>query len=186
MNERPRIILGVTGSVAAKLTPKLVAALQVLGDVDVVATKAALYFWDRAETGTRLWTDDEEWPGSLYVKDQDVPHIKLGDEADILVIAPLTANTLAKMAHGLADNLLTSLFLAWPIDKPIVIAPAMNTRMWENLRTRANLGWFWDLHGHSRVVDPVAKKLACGTTGKGAMADIAEIVTRVRNVLRLN
>lgn len=183
MNQ-PRILLGVTGSVAAKLTPKLVAALQEIGEVQVVATKAARYFWDPAQTGAHLWTDEQEWPGERYVKDQPVPHIALGDWADLLVIAPLTANTATKLALGIADNLLTCLYYAWPDDKPVLIAPAMNTRMWLNDLTRQH--WQTIIMVKNVVIAlPVSKPLACGTVGIGAMADIADIAAKGRTLLSI-
>ena len=180
---RPHILLGVTGSVAAKLTPKLVSALQELGEVEVVATEPARYFWDGTSTGTRLWTEADEWPGRLYQKDQEVPHIALGDWADVLVIAPLTATTLAKLALGLADNLLTSVYYAWPTGKPVVVAPAMNTRMWLNPLTRAYLDLLRERTTRHRVILPVSKRLACGTTGFGAMAEIETIKQTVSRAL---
>ncbi len=180
---RPHILLGVTGSVAAKLTPKLVAALQELGEVEVAATDPALYFWKREETGARLWTEADEWPGEIYAKDQPVPHIALGDWADILVVAPMTANTLTKMAVGIADNLLSCVIYAWPTTKPVVIAPAMNTRMWMNFATARHLNGLRDRMHNLRIVPPQSKRLACGTTGYGAMADIAVIKKAVRDIL---
>lgn len=180
---RPHILLGVTGSVAAKLTPKLVQALQELGEVQVVATESARYFWDGRSTGTRLWTEADEWPGQLYRKDQEVPHIALGDWADILVIAPLTANTLTKLAQGIVDNLLTSVYYAWPTDKPVVVAPAMNTRMWLNPLSRSHLDLLRERTARHRIILPVSKQLACGTTGIGAMADIETIKQTVSRAL---
>lgn len=180
---RPNILLGVTGSVAAKLTPKLVAALRQIGEVEVVATDPALYFWKREETGARLWTEADEWPGGLYAKDQPVPHIALGDWADALVIAPLTANTLTKLALGIADNLLTCTAYAWPDGKPLVVAPAMNTRMWQNGLTQGHLAELGRRLPAFSQVPPVARRLACGTTGIGAMADIPDIVAAVRAAL---
>ncbi len=180
---RPNILLGVTGSVAAKLTPKLVAALRQIGEVEVVATDPALYFWKREETGARLWTEADEWPGELYVKDQPVPHIALGDGADILVIAPLTANTLTKLALGICDNLLTCTAYAWPDGKPLIVAPAMNTRMWQNELTQGHLADLARRLPAFGLIPPVARRLACGTTGVGAMADIGSIAAAVRESL---
>ena len=179
---RPKILLGVTGSVAAKLTPQLAAALEGIGELQVIATAPSLYFWKRTDITARSWIDEDEWTGPGYVRDQDIPHISLGDWADALVIAPLSANTLAKLALGFSDNLLSCLYCAWPSDKPVIVVPAMNTRMWENPRTKAHLA---DLAGrvNHHVVDPVSKRLACGTTGVGAMADINEIVLAVQNAL---
>jgi phosphopantothenoylcysteine decarboxylase len=180
---RPRILLGVTGSVAAKLTPKLIIALDELGEVQVVATDPSLYFWRRKDAGVRVWTASDEWPGSVYQKDQEIPHIALGDWADILVVAPLTANTLTKMAVGLVDNLLTSIYYAWPERKPVVLAPAMNTRMWNNVLTERHLAALRDWPRKLTVVPPVSKRLACGATGRGAMADIGDIKSGVSAAL---
>jgi len=202
-----KIILGVTGSVAAKLTPKLIQALNPLVRLQVVATQPALYFFDQCQSPARdvpIITEADEWPGSgqwhglpgpdpndfswkslpsHYEKDQPIPHIDLGAWADLLLIAPLTANTLTKLALGLADNLLTSLFYAWPQDKPVIFAPAMNTRMWENPLTRQHLNAV-TTPPERFIVPPVEKHLACGTTGLGAMADIADIVQMTRDVIK--
>ncbi|MEY4723184.1 MAG: hypothetical protein RLZZ324_697 [Candidatus Parcubacteria bacterium] len=178
MTTRKRIALAVTASVAATLTPKTVAALQEIGDVALVCTRKSKYFFDSTTLRVPQWNDDTEWTGARegarYKKDQDIPHITIGDTADILVVAPLCANALTKFAVGLCDDLVSCLFYAWPQEKPVVVAPAMNTRMWENplterhLRTLTSQGVV--------VVPPVSKQLACGTSGMGAMADIADIV----------
>ena len=175
---RPKILLGITGSVAATLAPKLVQALQDIGDLQVVATESALHFWTPSGAGHRCWRDSDEWPSGGHRRGNEMPHIALGDWADLLVVAPLTANTLAKMAHGLADNLLTSLYLAWP-RRPVILAPAMNTRMLESVQVQSHLAVVRARPGHI-VVDPVEKRLACGTTGFGAMADIGAVVEAVR------
>lgn len=180
---RPKILLGVTGSVAAKLTPRVAKALQEIGDVKIIATKPSLYFWKRDDVSAEVWTDEMEWVGDGYVKDQEIPHIALGDWADILVVAPLTANTLAKMALGFSDNLLTCLYTAWPVEKPIVIAPAMNTRMWNNETVGGHIAKLHKGPTRHLVASPVRKRLACGTTGVGAMADIDDIVKAVKAAL---
>lgn len=177
-----KILLGVTGSVAAKLTPNLVRKLQAIGEVQVVATEPSLYFWRPSEVNAQTWTDDRETPGLGYRKDQSIPHIALGDWADVLVIAPLTANTLAKMALGLADNLLTCLVRAWPTDKPLILAPAMNTRMLENQLTGTQMAAVRSAFG-ARFVPTQSKRLACGTTGPGAMADLDAICQAVQDAL---
>jgi len=193
-----KILLGVTGSVAATLTEKMVKALRADGhEVQIVFTVPAWYFLGmrqigligricrkltgnsrrqpREVFGVPAWTDFEEWPGTRYRKNQEIPHIAFRDWADVLVIAPLSANTLAKAANGICDNLLTCVLRAWDRKKPVIIAPAMNTKMWEHPATAehlAKLKEWYDL----RLVPPVERKLACGDTGVGAMADIAEIV----------
>jgi len=182
------ILLGVTGSVAAGLTPKLAVALKELGEVQVVTTPRSLEFipatWDgNLLPGVKVWQDAHEW-GS-YSKGSPVLHIDLKNWADVLVIAPCTANTLAKMATGLADNLLTNVVRAWPSHKPLIVAPAMNTDMWDKPSTRRQLGALKADYPNFRLVEPQEKVLACRDTGMGAMADISAIVEEARKAAGL-
>lgn len=177
-----KILLGVTGSVAATLSKKLVDALQDAGhEVRVILTRASEYFVPRKCLYVPVYDENSEWPKERYEKGDEVLHIQLRDWADILVIAPLTANTLAKLSHGQADNLLTSVFLAWDKRKPIILAPAMNTKMWKNPLVQRNLALLdselREAGYEVRVIEPIAKRLACGEPGVGAMADIATIVS---------
>jgi phosphopantothenoylcysteine decarboxylase len=192
------ILLGVTGSVAASLTPKLVEALKEVGTVRVVYTdKGAVMAPDPNGVRIQRWGvgndevigamdvdvyfDNFEWPGKgfKWQKGKPVLHIDLRAWADILVIAPLTANTLAKIANGQADNLLTNIVRAWQVRKPLVVAPAMNTSMWDNPFTKRHLETLWEVY-KVKVVQPQSKVLACGDEGIGAMADIDEILQVVR------
>lgn len=192
------ILLGVTGSVAATLTPKLVTALKELGDVRVVLTNKGLemvpyskgkvaltpfghgYTGPAPIVGADLYTDDLEWcPADHWQKGDPVLHIDLRAWADMLVIAPLTANTLAKIANGQADNLLTSIVRAWQVGKPMFVAPAMNTSMWNNPFTKRHLDTLWEVY-RAQVIQPQSKVLACGDEGVGAMADIDMICQIVR------
>jgi phosphopantothenoylcysteine decarboxylase len=213
----PNVLLGVTGSVAAIKTPELYAALRERGlDVKVVATKAALYFFDPLAIGTEalmpatrnstvMILDDDEWPGrgsgQHYHRDDAVLHIELRRWADLLLIAPLDANTLAKLSNGLADNCLTCVWRAWDPARPVVLAPAMNTLMWQHPLTRRHLRQLaTDARADGipdnldesavaaainersptlRIVTPQVKELACGDVGVGAMADVAVIVDSV-------
>ena len=208
-----RLILGVTGSVAAIRTPALFRALSSAGhEVRIVATEPALYFFNPAdlETGSvaplpggrMLFRDADEWPPERYTRGDPVLHIELRKWADMLIVAPLDANTLAKFALGLSDNCLTCVFRAWDFTKPVVLAPAMNTFMWESPVTLRHLGQLlqdrasgpvstgWTLeeapavfarHAPSIVViPPQAKRLACGDVGVGAMAEVTEIAEVVR------
>jgi phosphopantothenoylcysteine decarboxylase len=209
-----RLLLGVTGSVAAIRTPALFRALASAGhEVRVVATEPALYFFDRAEldppaaaavTPARrvLFRDADEWPAGRYERNDPVLHIELRKWADMLIVAPLDANTLAKFAIGLSDNCLNCVFRAWDFSKPVVLAPAMNTFMWESpitLRHLAQLladrtrgagptGWSLDeapevfaRHAPRIVlIPPQAKRRACGDLGVGAMAEVTEIAEVVR------
>lgn len=202
-------ILGVTGSVAAIRTPALFAALRAAGhDVRVITTEPALYFFDPADLGPPdpaggpLFRDADEWPGVRYRRHDPVLHIEFRNWADLLVIAPLDANTLAKCALGLSDNFLTCLFRAWDFTKPVILAPAMNTLMWQSPVTLRHLrqlladrgdggageGWLLDeaaevfaRHAPRLVlIPPQFKQLACGDVGLGAMAEVATIAEAVR------
>lgn len=144
-----------------------------------VATQPALHFIDSFSlpASVRLYTDEDEWSSWSKIGD-DVLHIELRKWADAMVIAPLSANTLAKVAGGLCDNLLTCIVRAWDFSKPIYVAPAMNTFMWDNpftekhLESLKNLGFV--------VISPVCKKLACGDYGNGAMAEPSVIDSMLR------
>jgi phosphopantothenoylcysteine decarboxylase len=203
------ILLGVTGSVAAIHTGLLYSDLKNAGHtVKVLATAAAQYFFDPAAiepvAGQRnrevVILDDDEWPGQKYQRGDAVLHIELRRWADVLLVAPLDANTLAKMAAGLCDNCLTCVWRAWDMDRPIVLAPAMNTLMWENPLTTRHLRQLAEMSGknvpadldsemliewidtHNRklkIVPPIVKKLACDDTGIGALADRTDILAAV-------
>lgn len=171
-----RILLGITGSVAAILGPKLAAQLQSAGhEVRVVLTQSAHYFVQREDFPCEVFTDADEWPGEQYARSEYVLHILLRRWADCLLIAPLSANSLAKLAHGQADNLLTCIARAWDVKRPMVLAPAMNTLMWQHPATASHLkrlnSWLADL----QVVQPVHKTLVCGDTGVGALAPLEDI-----------
>jgi phosphopantothenoylcysteine decarboxylase len=194
------VLLGVTGSVAAIKTPELKQALLAAGhEVRILATRAATHFFDVKAVGAL--TDDDEWPEQGYTRGDAVLHIDLRRWADTLVLAPLDANTLAKLAVGLCDNALTCVWRAWNNTRPVVFAPAMNTLMWQHPFTRRHLRSVaadfgaGHLPGHLseddliplmndrckglRVVPPVSKELACGDIGVGAMGSVADIVTAV-------
>ncbi|MFI5460752.1 MAG: flavoprotein [Isosphaerales bacterium] len=210
-----RLILGATGSVAAVRTPALFAALRAAGhEVRVVATRPALYFFEPAELGRTagdppgapvagpLFTDGDEWPGAAYHRGDDVLHIEFRKWARMLIVAPLDANTLAKFALGISDNFLSCIYRAWDFSKPVILAPAMNTLMWESPVTLRHLrqviedrspfaipsGWTLDeapavfaRHAPQIIlIPPQAKRLACGDVGKGAMAEVTRIAEVVR------
>ena len=181
------VLLGVTGSVAAIYTPQLYADLRQAGHaVKIVATRSALYFFDAAsiEPTTEndrnkniVILDEEEWPGEHYERGDPVLHIELRRWAGVLLIAPCDANTLSKLALGLTDNCLTCVYRAWDRSRPVVLAPAMNTLMWEHPVTARHIEQITaDLRDSLRVVMPVAKKLACGDVGLGAMAGREAII----------
>jgi len=204
-----RILLGVTGSVAAIRTPSLFTALRDGGhEVRVVATEPALYFFDAEELGPAgrgegpLFRDADEWAGPRYRRDDLVLHISFRQWADLLIVAPLDANTLAKFSLGLSDNFLTCVFRAWDFSKPVILAPAMNTLMWQSPVTVRHLRGLISDHGDGRsgaawgldeaadvfarhapnlvLIPPQSKRLACGDIGLGAMAEVTTIAEVVR------
>ena len=197
------VILGMTGSVASIKARELITKLAFLAaprlpSLKVVATKAAKHFFNWEELKNDLsslnigfHSDEEEWRDWKKVGDP-VLHIELRRWADILVIAPCSANTLAKLANGLCDDLLSCIVRAWDFKDPnkrLIIAPAMNTMMWESPFTQKHLETLVELGGGTmdnqkrvQIIGPVEKTLACGDVGNGAMAspeDIARLVRRI-------
>lgn len=212
------VLLGVTGSVAAVKTREIFDRLESNGyPVRIVATEAATYFFDPSSIhpidGRRnpavVTLDEDEWPGrwegATYRRGDAVLHIELRRWADLFLIAPLDANTLAKMAHGICDNCLTCVWRAWEPSKPIVLAPAMNTLMWQHPTTRRQLRWLAEDFAAAdipqridsdecvtrinstaprlRIIPPVEKELACGDVGIGGLAPCDQIVQVVRQML---
>lgn len=165
------ILLGITGSVAATLGRKLVDDLSTIDQVETILTQSAKNF-----TNVEHYNDDDEWASWEHGK--QVLHIALRDRASVLVIAPCSANTLAKLANGISDNLLTCVARAWGDKWPLIIAPAMNTRMWENPITWEHLRQI-DKYYNVTIIRPTTKTLACGEHGIGAMADIGEIIAAI-------
>lgn len=185
------MLLGVTGSVAAVKCGELARALQGGGaEVRVVATTAAAHFLDRAEASgypglpeeVEVLGDAQEWEAWSAVGDP-VLHVELRKWADVLCLAPLSANSLAKLAGGFCDGLLTCTFRAWDwaSGRAVVAAPAMNTLMWQSPLTDPQIDTLRRLG--VRVVEPVAKMLACGDEGVGAMAAPDAIVLAVASAL---
>ena len=123
------ILLGVTGSYSTAEINELISAFQAVGhEVKVVATKNAMPFLrGKFPLGVDFWDAEK------------VPDINLCTWSDILVVAPLSANTLAKFANGLCDDLLTTIFLSWDFNKPVILSPEMKSRMWENMITKSHL-----------------------------------------------
>jgi phosphopantothenoylcysteine decarboxylase len=198
------VLIGATGSVAAVRIPALYESLRAGGhQVKIVATDAALYFFDGSFAGPdTVYCDADEWPGQRYSRNDTVLHIELRKWADLFLIAPLDANTLAKLAVGLCDNCLTCVWRAWDLTKPVILAPAMNTFMWQHPFTKRHLrslgADFGAAHvpGHLdddamiaqindrakgfRIVAPIVKALACGDTGIGAMAEVSDLTSAVQ------
>ncbi len=238
------ILLGVSGSVASVKLPELITCLmktiKTLRRIDVVCSASAVHFVTQAEyqgasvgqkienllselestNGSKegvkvtLFSDEDEWRSYARVGSDPVLHIDLVKRNDLFLIAPLSANSLAKIANGIADNLLTCCVRAWPwattksLLKPLLVAPAMNTAMWEQPITqehieklllgprscdpRLNNSTSSTISNTNRqrnstcqfrgcvVIPPVTKLLACGDAGHGAMAEVETIVSSVK------
>lgn len=205
------ILLAASGSVATIKLPLIAKELAQFKDVSVriiVTQNAREFLQGQADEQPALeslsgvpgidaiYYDTDEW-SKPWVRGDKILHIELRRWAHLLVIAPLSANTMAKMSNGISDNLLLSVVRAWDtsgmIDmrkKKIMIAPAMNTAMWRHPITRKQLktiaqDWTEDDESSVIVLKPVEKELACGDTGSGAMMEWKQIVVHVVKHLNL-
>jgi phosphopantothenoylcysteine decarboxylase/phosphopantothenate--cysteine ligase len=173
------VVLGVTGSIAAFKAADLASKLTQMGaQVDVVLTPAAEKFITpltfQSVTGRRAFSESDLWGGEAHIL-----HVGLGRNADILVVAPCTANTIAKLAHGEADTLLTVTALA--ADCPLLIAPAMDGGMLEHPATQENLAKLKERGAH--IAGPAEGHLASGLSGAGRLLEPAELIGHIRLVL---
>jgi phosphopantothenoylcysteine decarboxylase len=181
MSNRRNVILGVTGSIAAHKAVDLASQLVKLGcGVHVVMTRDALRFLtplpfkvlSRHPVITDLYDEDEGWKPA---------HIERADEADLLLVAPATANKIAQLAHGVADDALTCLALALKPEARVLVAPAMNGRMWLHPATQGNVAML-----KSRGVEfigPEEGLLSCGYEGLGRLCPVDQIVARAMALL---
>jgi phosphopantothenoylcysteine decarboxylase/phosphopantothenate--cysteine ligase len=174
-----RILIGITGSIAAYKAADLASKLTQAGaEVEVILTEAAQHFVHpitfQSVTGLRAYTESDLWGTEAHVL-----HIGLAEGTDLLIIAPATANTIAKLAHGQADSLLTVTALAARC--PLLVAPAMDSGMFEHPATQANLQ---TLEERGVVlVGPAEGRMASGLIGKGRMVEPAELMGHIRWVL---
>ncbi|WP_336323187.1 bifunctional phosphopantothenoylcysteine decarboxylase/phosphopantothenate--cysteine ligase CoaBC [Streptomyces lavendofoliae] len=175
--DKPKVVLGVSGGIAAYKACELLRRLTESGhDVRVVPTASALHFvgaatWSALSghpVSTEVWTDVHE-----------VPHVRIGQHADLVVVAPATADMLAKAAHGLADDLLTNTLLTARC--PVVFAPAMHTEMWEHPATQENVATL--RRRGAVVIEPAVGRLTGADTGKGRLPDPDQIFEVCRRVL---
>lgn len=175
------IVLGISGSIAAYKAADLASQLVKLGhEVHVVMTRAATEFITplTLQTLTRqpvlvtLEDEKQSWkPG----------HIELADRADLLLVAPATADVLGNFAHGLAPDPLSSIYLALPRTTPVLIAPAMNGKMWLHPATQRNVAQL--KQDGCNFIDPAEGDLACGYEGIGRLAPVDEILARIAGML---
>ncbi len=174
------ILVGISGGIAAYKIPELIRLLKKAGaDVQVTTTKHALEFVTsltlQTVSGHKVYSDV-----FAAINEHSTEHISLPDWADLMLIAPATANVLCKMANGIADDALTTTFAA--MRKPVVIAPAMNTNMYESPATQKAISELatWE---NVTMLDCASGELACGTTGKGRMQEIDVLVAAAEYAL---
>ncbi|QYY34432.1 flavoprotein [Ruficoccus sp. ZRK36] len=177
------IVLGVTGSIAAYKAADIASQLTRLGaSVHCVMTKEATHIigpltlqtLSRNPVGTDMWQQSKDWQPE---------HIELADSADLFLVAPATANIIACFAHGLAPDLLTSIYLATLA--PVIIAPAMNGKMYRHPATQANMDTL-RARGTQFIEPQKGGMLACGYEGEGKLSPVDEIVARVAAFFQKN
>ncbi|GGR43123.1 phosphopantothenoylcysteine decarboxylase [Streptomyces roseolus] len=174
---KPKVVLGVSGGIAAYKACELLRRLTESGhDVRVVPTDSALHF-----VGAATWSALSGNPVSTEVWEtvHEVPHVRIGQAADLVVVAPATADMLARAAHGLADDLLTNTLLTARC--PVVFAPAMHTEMWEHPATQENVATL--RRRGAVVIEPAVGRLTGVDTGKGRLPDPGEIFEVCRRIL---
>jgi phosphopantothenoylcysteine decarboxylase/phosphopantothenate--cysteine ligase len=179
MLDNRHILLGVTGGVAAYKAVDLAGKLTGAGaEVKTVMTEAAGRFVGpksfeavtQSSVFTTMWSTPEEFK---------IGHIALADWADVIIVAPATANIIAKVAHGICDDLLSATLCAcWA--KPILFAPAMNSRMWANPAVQANVETL--KKRNFELIGPVEGRLACGTHGLGRMSEPQDIMDAIEKI----
>lgn len=177
-----KIVLGVSASIAAYKSADLVSQLVKLGhDVHVVMTKHATEFI----TPLTLQVLSKN-PVSIEVMEEadvtKINHIDLAQDCDLFVVIPASANMIGKLANGIADDLLSTMALAVPRDTPKLIVPAMNTVMYEHPAVVRNLQQLQE-DGY-QIIEPKTSLLACGVTGKGALADLGDLIDRIQMTLK--
>lgn len=183
-DQKIHILIAATGSVATIKVPliidKLFKVYKEKVSIQLVLTRAAEHFLNgqKISSEVKIWRDNDEWsnlPNGWQLGDPML-NLELRRWADIFLIAPLSANSLAKMANGLADNLLSTIVRSWNPSLPILAAPAMNTLMYTHPMTRKHLGILAEDFKHITVLKPVEKVLMCGDIGMGGMREWSDVV----------
>lgn len=176
------ILVGISGGIAAYKIPELIRSLSKAGaEVKIVVTRHALEFVTELTlqtlSGSRVYSDI-----FAAINEHSTEHISLPDWADMMVIAPATANVIGKMASGIADDALTTTICSCAARKPIVVVPAMNDKMWENPATEQAIQTIsrWE---NISVLEPATGDLACGTSGKGRMPEVEIIQEAIEHAL---
>ncbi|CAK73735.1 unnamed protein product (macronuclear) [Paramecium tetraurelia] len=178
-----KILIGFTGSVASIKAEQLISDIQkkfkefnYSTKIRIITTHHAQKFMNPQIHDIEHFSDEDEFK-TWKQRNDPVLHIELRKWADCLLIAPLSANTMAKIANGLCDNLLTNVARAWDYKKPMILAPAMNTMMYENPITEKQINKLKKIGAF--IIDSISKTLICGDIGKGAMEETNNISTIV-------
>lgn len=177
----PHVLIACSASVAAIKIPDIISLLvQNNIQTTLIITEASKHFIDiekiKNDFKIDVYTDQNEWD-AWKNRGDPVLHIELSKKADVLLLAPLSANTMAKVSIGICDNLLTCIVRAWNVSKPVFFCPSMNTQMWNHPVTEDQVkklvSWGYNL------VPPIVKTLMCGDHGIGAMAEVDTIVKQI-------
>lgn len=184
INKNKKILIGVTGGIAAYKVCSLINALKREGnEIKVIMTNAATKFVTpltfQTLTNSPVYIDTFE-----TVDKSKVEHIDLADWCDVFILVPATANTISKIALGIADNLLTTVIMALPKKTPVIIVPAMNVHMWENPLLQENVAMLKKHKNKYIFVGPEKGELACGYEGIGKISKIEEIVKTIKKLLK--
>ncbi len=178
MKDKKTIVVGVASGIAAYKSVELVKLLKKENlEVIVVMTKSAAQMVQPGEfekaSGNKVYTElfDEGFDYKDVLKNRHVDHIAIADKASVVIVAPATANVIAKIAHGIADDFLTTMLLA--TKAPVIVCPSMNVHMWENSIVQENVAKLKAL-GYS-IIEPEEGELACGYTGKGRLSNVSNI-----------
>ena len=174
-----RVLLIVGGGIAAYKSLELIRLLKKAGHaVTPVLTRSGEHFVTAMSLGTLA---ESQVHSSLWdLKDEvEIGHIQLSRAADLVLVCPATADLLAKMAAGIADDLATTLLLA--TDKPVVVAPAMNVRMWQHAATQRNVAQLKD--DGIRIIEPAEGEMACGEYGPGRLPEPQQIMDQLSDLL---
>ncbi|MGT2907882.1 phosphopantothenoylcysteine decarboxylase [Streptococcus dentiloxodontae] len=177
-----RILLAVSGSISAYKAADLTSQLKKCGyDIHVLMTEKAQAFI--TPLTLQVLSKNTVHTDVMVENSADrINHIELGKQADLFILAPASANTIAKLANGFADNMVTATALALPADLPKFIAPAMNTKMYDNPITQRNINTLKEV-GY-QIIEPKSSLLACGDIGRGALADLEILLQTIQENLQ--
>lgn len=176
-----KITLGVAGSIAAYKAADIINRLKEEHQINVVMTNSATKFI--TPLTLEVLSQNKVSSNVFEAEDVTVSHVELGTKADLILVAPITANLIGKMAHGLADDMLSTILIAADPHK-VIIAPAMNTKMYENKIVQENIKKLQNLG--VKVIEPRVALLACNEYGQGALAKVEDIVKVVKEYHDIN